>query len=137
MSKAANPFADMFETFTKSMQQFPSASIPGFDMDAVVKAGQANLEAFSEAGRITVEGAQALAKRQQEMLTETVSAFQDSGTGSDAMSQPMDAARDGIEKSVANARELAEIASKSQTEAWGVLGQRLQDNIAAVQKSAS
>ena len=138
-----NPFADMFETFTKSMPQFPAAGLPGFDMDSAVKAGQANLEAIKEAGRITVEGVQTLAKRQQEMLTEAVSALQDSakdltsGNATDAMPNPLEAARKGLETSVANARELAEIASKSQTEAWSVLGQRWQDNVADLRKSAS
>ena len=135
MSQTANPFADIFETFTKSMQ-LPQMNMPSFDMDAVVKSGQANMEAITEAGRISVEGMQAVAQRQQEMLTETVAELQETATGADAMSKPMEVARERFEKSVANLRELTELASTSQTEAWKVLGQRVQENFASLQKAS-
>lgn len=143
MSQTANPFADMFDSFTKSMKSFQPMSLPGMDMDAVVKTSQANMDAISEAGRITVEGLQTLASRQQEMLAEAFSDFQETakgvagGNGSDLMSKPVEVARQSFEKSVANLRELAEIAGKSQTEAWTVLGRRFQESIADFQKSAS
>ncbi len=137
-----NPFSEMFETFSKQMSQFQPANLPGMDMDAVMKTGQANMDAISEAGRITVEGMQTLASRQQEMLTEAFTQFQDSaqsltsGNGGDLMSKPAEVARENFEKSVANFRELAEIASKSQTEAWSVLGRRWQESVSDLQASA-
>jgi len=143
MAETANPFADMFSKFTSSMQSFQPMSMPGFDLDALTKSSQANMEAFNEAGRIAVEGMQTLASRQQEMLSEVISELQDSakdlasGGGSDMMSKPVEAARARFEKSVANLRELAEIAGKSQTEAWSVLGRRWQESIADFQKAAS
>lgn len=140
MSQTANPFADIFETFTKSMQlpqmNMPSFDMPSMDMDAVVKSGQANMEAITEAGRISVEGMQAVAQRQQEMLSEAVAELQETATDSDAMSKPLDVARERFEKSVANFRELTELASTSQTEAWKILGQRWQDSVASLQKAS-
>ena len=143
MSQPANPFADMMESFTKSMQQFQPMAMPGMNMEAMVKTGQANMEAITEAGRITVEGMQTLAKRQQEMLSEAITEMQESakdmasGQGSDMMSKPVEVARVRFEKAVSNFRELAEIAGKSQTEAWSVLGRRWQDGIADLQKPAA
>ncbi|MFN3233288.1 MAG: phasin family protein [Alphaproteobacteria bacterium] len=137
-----NPFNEMFESFTKSMGQFQPTSMPSVDMDSIMKSGQANMDAVTEAGRIAVEGMQTLASRQQEMLTEAFTDFQESAKGitsgdaSEMMSKPVEVARERFEKSVANFRELAEIAGKSQTEAWSVIGRRWQESVSNLQKTA-
>jgi phasin family protein len=138
-----NPLADAFSTWSKSFSQFTGTSMPGFNMDAMMKTGQANMAAISEANRIAIEGLQAVAKRQQEMTAAAISDFQETAksmtatNGSDMFSKPVELARDSFEKSVANMKELAELAGKSQTEAWSVIGRRFQDSISEVQGAAA
>lgn len=144
-----NPFTDAFETMTKSFTQFaggmPSfnmGAMPKFDMDSVMKTGQANFAAFTEANRIALEGMQAVAKRQQELAAEAMSDFQETaktitaGGGADVFAKPVEMARGAFEKSVSNMKELAELAGKSQTEAWGVIGRRFQDSMSELQAVA-
>jgi hypothetical protein len=59
-----NPFADVLENWTKSFSQFSGSSIPGLNIDGLMKTGQANMAAITEANRIAFEGLQAVAKRQ-------------------------------------------------------------------------
>jgi phasin family protein len=136
-----NPFADAFDTWTKSFSQFQGA-VPALDIDGLVKTGQANIAAITEANRVAFEGLQAVAKRQQEMAAAAFSDFQETaktigaGKGADVFAKPAELARDTFEKSVANIKELAELAGKSQTEAWGIIGRRFQESISEVQASA-
>jgi phasin family protein len=138
-----NPFTEAFESWTKSFGQFPTAGLPSFNFDSVVKTSQANIAALTEANRIAIEGMQAVAKRQQELATEAFGKFQDTakalgeGKGADLFAKPVEMAREAFETSVANMKELAELAGKSQTEAWGVLGRRFQDSISELQGVAA
>ena len=136
-----NPFADVFENWTKGFSQFTGA-MPGFNVDGLMKAGQANIAAITEANRVTLEGIQAVARRQQEMAAAAFSDFQETaktigaGAGADVFAKPVEMARGTFEKSVANMKELAELAGKSQTEAWGIIGRRVQESISEVQATA-
>ncbi|MBI1181216.1 MAG: phasin family protein [Alphaproteobacteria bacterium] len=138
----SNPMTDAFETWSKSFTQFTGAAIPGFSVDSMMKTGQANIAALTEANRIAIEGLQAVAKRQQEMAAAAISDFQETaktigaGKGTEMFSKPVEMAREAFEKSVANMKELAELAGKSQTEAWGVIGRRFQDSLSEVQATA-
>jgi phasin family protein len=137
-----NPFADVFENWTKSFSQFSGSSIPGLNIDGLMKTGQANMAALTEANRVAFEGLQAVAKRQQEMAAAALGDFQETaktitaGKGTELFAKPAELARDTFEKSVANMKELAELAGKSQTEAWGIIGRRFQESISEVQASA-
>lgn len=136
-----NPFAGLLENWTKGFSQF-SGAVPGLDIDSLVKTGQANIAAITEANRVAFEGLQAVAKRQQEMAVAAFGEFQETaktvaaGKGADVFAKPVELARDTFEKSVANMKELAELAGKSQTEAWGIIGRRVQESISEVQASA-
>ncbi len=136
-----NPFADAFENWTKGFSQF-SGAVPGLNVDSLMKVGQANIAALTEANRVAFEGLQAVAKRQQEMAAAALSDFQETaktigaGKGAEVFAKPVELARDTFEKSIANMKELAELAGKSQTEAWGIIGRRVQESISEVQASA-
>ena len=136
-----NPFAEVFENWTKGFSQF-TGTVPGFNVDGLMKAGQANIAAFTEANRVALEGFQAVARRQQEMAAEAFGEFQETaktitaGKGTDMFAKPVELARGSFEKSVANMKELAELAGKSQTEAWGIIGRRVQESISEVQATA-
>ena len=135
----SNPFADMLENLNQAMKQMSSMQMPGLNLGSMQDVNQATIEAISEANRIAMEGMQALAQRSQEMATEAVADFQESAKGMADMSggslaKPAEMARANFEKAVGNLRELGEIATKSQTEAWTLIGQRMQQNMSGGSK---
>ena len=119
------PFFD----FTKLMSQF---RLPGVDFAALVDRERKNIEALAEANRIAFEGWQRLVRRQAEILQETMKkAVADAGQ-EDAMKKRADLAKEGFEKALANMRELAEMATKSQKEAFEVVRKRIEENVEGI-----
>jgi phasin family protein len=91
-------------------------------------AQQRNLDAFASASQIVVDGVKALAQRHSEMVQASVDQFVSAGQGAfngkAADLQPGEQiakARSAYETAIANAKELAEIAMKAQSEAVDVL----------------
>jgi phasin family protein len=101
---------------------------PMFDADRLMAAQQRNLDAFASASQIVVDGVKALAQRQNEMMQASVDQFVAAGqgvfTGKPTDFQPGDQiakAKSAYEIAIGNAKELAEIAMKAQSEAVDVL----------------
>ena len=118
------PFFD----FTKLMRQF---RLPGVDFAALVDRERKNIEALAEANRIAFEGWQRLVRRQAEILQETMKKVVADAGQVDAMKRA-DLAKEGFEKAVANMRELAEMAAKSQKEAFEVVRKRIEENVEGI-----
>ena len=119
------PFFD----FTKLMRQF---RLPGVDFAALVDRERKNIEALAEANRIAFEGWQRLVRRQAEILQETMKKVVADAGQEDAMKKRGDLAKEGFEKALANMRELAEIATKSQKEAFEVVRKRIEENVEGI-----
>jgi phasin family protein len=118
------PFFD----FTKLMSQF---RLPGVDFAALVDRERKNIQALAEANRIAFEGWQRLVRRQAEILQETMKKVVADAGQVDAMKRT-DLAKEGFEKALANMRELAEMASKSQREAFEVVRKRIEENVEGI-----
>src|SRR5258708_2061859 len=118
------PFFD----FTKLMSQF---RLPGVDFAALVDRERKNIEALAKANRIAFEGGQRLARRQAEILQETMAKVV-AGAGQEAAQRRADLAKEGFEKALANMRELAEMATKSQKEAFDVVRKRIEENVEGI-----
>ena len=118
------PFFD----FTKLMSQF---RLPGVDFAVLVDRERKNIQALAEANRIAFEGWQRLVRRQAEILQETMKKVVADASQLDAMKRT-DLAKEGFEKALANMRELAEIASKSQREAFEVVRKRIEENVEGI-----
>jgi phasin family protein len=118
---------------TRMFADFP---FKPFDVEAIWAAGRRNVEVWSQANRVAVEGAQALAKRQAEMVRQSFDDF--TGFVRD-MSQPVSAeeritkntefAKQAIEKTFSHTRELATLASKTGTEAAELLHKRANEGL--------
>jgi phasin family protein len=119
------PFFD----FTKLMRQF---RLPGVDFAALVDRERKNIEALAEANRIAFEGWQRLVRRQAEILQETMKKVVADAGQEDAMKKRADLAKEGFEKALANMRELAEMATKSQKEAFEVVRKRIEENVEGI-----
>ena len=104
--------------FTKLVSQF---RLPGVDFAALVDRERKNIEALAKANRIAFEGWQRLVRRQAEIFQETMKkAVADAGQAS--AKKRGELAKEGFEKALADMRELAEMATKSQKEAFDVVG---------------
>ena len=119
------PFFD----FTKLMRQF---RLPGVDFAALVDRERKNIEALAEANRIAFEGWQRLVRRQAEILQETMKKVVADAGQEDAMKKRADLAKEGFEEALANMRELAEMATKSQKEAFEVVRKRIEENVEGI-----
>lgn len=107
-----------------------------FDVEAVWAAGRRNVEAWSQANRVAVEGVQALAKRQVEMARQS---FEDLTALVGNLSQPVSAeeriakntefAKQAIEKGVAHSREMAMMATRTGSEAAELLHRRANEGL--------
>jgi phasin family protein len=112
--------------FTKLMSQF---QLPGVDFTALVDRERKNIEALVKANWIAFEGWQRLVRRQAEMLQETMKKVVADAGQEVAVKKRADLAKGGLEKALANMRELAEMTSQSQKEAFDVVRKRIEENV--------
>ena len=115
--------------FTKLMSQF---QLPGVDFAALVDRERKNIEALAKANRIALEGWQRLVRRQTEMLQETMKKVVADAGQEGAKKKRADLAKEGFEKALANMRELAEITTQSQKEAFDVVRKRIEENVEGI-----
>lgn len=149
-----NPFLDF--DVTKIMSEFDPAkfagqfakfadqyNIPGFDVDSVLETQRRNFEALTAANQAAVEGVRALAKRQSEILQQTmdaaqkaVSQFGKAGTPQDTAAKQAEIAKTVFEKAIANSQELAQLAAKSNAEATQLITARISEGLGEIQALA-
>jgi phasin family protein len=115
--------------FTKLMKDF---KLPGVDLTTIMDREKKNIEALTEANRVAFEGWQALVHRQAEILQESIKRAVGAAQGEDAGTKRMDLASHAFETALSNMRELAEMAIKSQKEAFDIIRKRVEDNLAAL-----
>lgn len=140
MAKTGNPFLDMdftqYSDFKRWSEQF---QVPGLDVPSLMEAQRKNLEAISQANRVAIEGAQALAQRQMEILRSTMeeattvmSDMAASGTPEERLAKQADVVREAFERAIANMRELAEMGAKSNTEALDLINTRISESLTEI-----
>ena len=111
--------------------------LPGVDVGALVEWQRKDMEALAEANRQASEGIKALVERRNEILQETLAEWQAAlkdATSTDAMSKQAEAVRQGVQQAIANFRELSEMEAQARSNAWKVVQDRLQENLANLQK---
>lgn len=126
-----NPFADLAKMF----EQF---KVPGVDMTAIVDARRKDVEALTQVNQAAYESMQAMARKQSDMLAQAMQGAQDaarqaaSGAGDPAKQTEL--ARKAYEKAVADMKELAEIARKSQADALAIVSRRANQQLEEFKK---
>jgi phasin family protein len=119
-----------FETdFSKYMPDF---KMPGVDVTAFAEAQRKNFEAVAAANQLAYEGAQAVARRQQEIMrqafeeaSQMLSAMTADGKPETRFVKQAEAAKQAYIQSIANLREIAEMSAKSGNEAFEVINKRV------------
>ena|ERR1700709_329929 len=123
----------MFSTdVTKMFTDMKMPSMP--DMSALMAAHQRNIAALTAANKVAMEGAQAFAKRQAEIVQQSVSEFTEAMKSFGGMEAPQEKAakqadllKHTYERGVANLRELGDLISRSNSEAIELLNSRFSE----------
>jgi phasin family protein len=141
MAKTNTPF----ETdITKMMAGF---QLPVIDVQQWMTISQKNIEAMTAANQVAVEGMQAMMRRQAEIVKESieeasslVTEITAAGTPEDKMVRQVELLKQAYEQALSNAKELAELAAKSNEEAAEIITGRVAgslDEIKAVAKKGA
>jgi len=132
---ATNPFANM--DFSKMMESY---KLPGVDMDALMAAQKKNVDALTKANQTAYEGAQAVNKRQMEIFQKTMEELQamsksamDGGEPQEKLQKQAEVMKATLETAIKNMRELAEMMSKANTEAFEHINKRFAEAMEEVQ----
>jgi phasin family protein len=131
-----NPFRDL----TKTLEQF---KVPGVDMSAFVAARRKDVDALTAANKAAYEALQDLGRAQTEMLTHAMKGVQESAEGmvregikgADPTKQA-EAAQVAWQKMLADIKELAELARKSQAQAMAGLTQTATESTKVIKNLA-
>jgi phasin family protein len=130
----------MVDELSKMMKQY---NLPNVDMDSIVAGRKKDLEALTAANRVAFEGLQAVAKRQGEILQETmgeaskvVDALSKAGSPQDVAAKQAEIAKEGFEKALSNMRELAEMVTKANQEATSTINARISASLDEIKDMA-
>jgi phasin family protein len=135
---ASNPPSMFDMDFTKMMADFKldQFKMPGVDMEALMAAQRRNIEVFSAANRVALEGAQAIAKRHMEIvqssvgeMTEAMKALSGNEAPQAKAARQAELLKAAYEKAVTNMRELADMIQRSNGEALGLLNKRFTESM--------
>ena len=132
-ASASNPLPSL-DDLVKLLERF---RLPGVDADALVDWQRKDLDALAEANRQAYAGIKALAERRDEILRDTLVQWQEAlknAIGSDALAKQGEAAKRGLQQAIEHVRELAEMETQSRNNAWQVVRDRTQENMANLQK---
>ena len=136
-----NPFANVdFSKFDFSKydmtKMLGDVKIPGFDMEAIMTAQRKNIEALNAANQAAVQGLQAVAQRQAEILSQAMGEVSSigqqlasAGNAQEMTAKQAELVRKAFEQALANMRELAEMVSKSNTEAFAIINKRVNESL--------
>ena len=136
------PFEFDFEKMVRDFR------VPGVDVEAVMASQRRNIDALTQANRLALEGVQALYKRQIEIMRQTIEetavnarSIAEAGSPQEGVARQTQQVKEGFERALVNSRELSEIVSKSNSEAFDLLNKRfsamldeVRDHIAKAKK---
>jgi phasin family protein len=114
-----------------------------FDFNQLFSTQRRNIEALSEANQVVVEGAQAISRRQAEVIREGVEdvlkaskEMMTGGTPENNLSKQSELAKSIFETTLANLREITETATKFSFEAFDVLNKRAAESLEEISSAA-
>jgi phasin family protein len=122
---------------------FAGFNFPSIDAESVMASQRKNLEAFTQANQLAVEGVQAVTRRQVEIARE---AFEGASAAMKDLVQPSapedriaknaELAKSMFEKGLANCRELTELVTKANAEAFDVITKRFSESLDELREQA-
>jgi phasin family protein len=138
MAKQNAPFWDI--DVTKLMSQF---KFPGMSLDAAMAAQRRNIEALTTANQLAMEGMQSVARRQMEIVRQSMEEMASMATALMSPAAPearlerqAELAKSAFERTLSNLKELGEMVSKSNAEAADVINRRIGEMLDEVKAAA-
>ena len=132
-----NPFLDW--DVSKFTEPF---AVPGVDAKVLIESQRKNIETLTAANRAAYEGAQAIARRQAEILREAASEavkatreLSGAATPQDTFVKHTQLMKQGYESAVANWRELTEMNAKSGATVVDLISKRVSEGLDEMQKA--
>ena len=124
----------MFQTdLTKMLADF---KISGVDFEPMIAAQQKNIEALTEANQHVIAGIQAVMKRQAEILQASMeeartvaSEIMIPGSPEAKVAKQTEVVQTAFQAALANMKELADMVTKSNTEAANVISKRVTEGL--------
>lgn len=123
-----------FDDLAKLLERF---RLPSIDADALVEWQRKDLDALAEANRQAYEGIKALVERRDEILRETLAPWKEAlrnAAGREAVARQSESAQRGVQRVIEHIRELSEMEQQARNNAWQVVQDRVQENMANLQK---
>jgi phasin family protein len=146
MAKNEFPFMNM--DFAKMMngdlaKSLQDLKFPSLNFEHAMAMQRKNMEALTVANQLAAEGFQTVAKRQAEIIKESIEDFTGAlkdlmaaGSPENNAAKQADVAKRTFERTIANMRELAELAAKSNAEAFEVINKRMVESIDELKEMA-
>jgi phasin family protein len=110
--------------------------VPGVDVETIVASQRKNIEALTQANKLAFEGLQNVVKRQVEILRQSFDEiarlskeFSEPGSPQDKAARQAEIAKDSFERVLSNARELTELVTKANNEAFELLNKRFSQSL--------
>jgi phasin family protein len=140
-----NPFFDVdVSKFTDVSKLISEFKLPGVDVESALASQQKNIQALTAANQLAFEGFQAVARRQSEILrqsieqtTAIVTELLAAGSPEDKVAKQAELVKSAFEKALANTRELAELVTKSNSEAADVINKRVSESLEELKASVA
>lgn len=146
MAKQTNSFFDFDMTRFLSDMQIPTMGqagqmpqmpqIPGVNVEAMVDAQKRNMEVLTAANKLAFDGFQAILRRQGEFMRGALEEASDVAGRMTSTTDPQqrmafqaDVTKEAFERTVANLRELTELAANSNTEVLDLLTRRVTESL--------
>jgi len=142
-SNDKSPFAAFDFSKVDVQKMFADFKMPGVDVPALLNAQQKNIAALTQANQHAVEGLEALARRQREILQQAIKGAADAakqvvtaGGPKEAAAKQAELAKAAFEQAVANMREMAEMVSNSSNKAFDVISKRVAEGLEELKERA-
>jgi phasin family protein len=110
--------------------------LPKVDVDQLIDAHRKNLDAVDRSAKVAAEGAKSLAGKQREILesafTEAAAMardFKPTGDPQQIVAKQTEFAKKAFESAVHNTRDVAELATKTTSDATAIIRDRLRDSL--------
>ena len=140
-SSSADPAAQFQDAVSQTLQgaaeRLQSLNLTG-TAASLMENGRKDIEALVEANKRSYQGLQTVVQRQTEMLRESITNWQSTVSGMQGQDMSANLAKldemgkSAFQQALNDLRELAEVAAKSQSEAFDIVRQRIQDNVEQV-----
>ena len=130
----------MMNEFTRTLS---AMRLPGMlDFGALAATHRRNMDAISAASRVTLQGAETVARREMEIMQQTMGELSDAARLLMSVGTPLaraahyaELSRKTYERTVTNIREVSDLIRSSNREAFDLLNQRALDTMTEIKET--